>query len=251
MYEFSIDTCETALNSPLIQSINADDYDVLMLEFFNCDCMQAVAWKLKLPVVGVSSSALMPWHYEPFGAPINPSYIPTLFSTHSDTMSYPERLLNWMNVHVLNWLYARTIVRKADEIVERSMGHGIPSVSEIVKNTSLIFVNQHYTMGGVKPLPPGVIELGGIHVQPAKPLEASLQTLLDAATDGVIYVSWGSMIRATTMPEWMRAELLAAFGSMKQTILWKYENETIPNKPDNVHIRKWLPQRDLLCKFFF
>lgn len=55
------------------------------------------------------------------------------------------------------------------------------------------------------------------------------------------------MIRAETLPDEKREGLLKAFGSFKQTVLWKWENDTLPNQPANVHIRKWLPQRDILC----
>lgn len=72
---------------------------------------------------------------------------------------------------------------------------------------------------------------------------------MDAAEHGVIYVSWGSMIRANTLPVDKREGLLNAFRSFKQKVLWKWENETLPNQPANVHIQKWLPQRDILCKF--
>lgn len=74
-----------------------------------------------------------------------------------------------------------------------------------------------------------------------------LQKMLDDAEHGVVFVSWGSMIRASTLPDYKREELLQAFGSLKQLVIWKYENETIPNKPANVYIQKWLPQRDILC----
>lgn len=73
---------------------------------------------------------------------------------------------------------------------------------------------------------------------------------MDNADHGVIYVSWGSMIRAESLPPEKRESLLKAFGSFKQRVLWKWENDTLPNQPSNVYIRKWMPQRDILCKYF-
>lgn len=125
----------------------------------------------------------------------------------------------------------------------------MPHLRELAQQTSMLFVNSHYSFTGVKPNAPAVIELGGIHIKEAKPLDADLQTLLDSAKDGVIYVSWGSMIRAETLPLEKRTSLLKAFASFKQTVLWKWENDTLPSQPKNVHTRKWLPQRDILCKY--
>lgn len=90
---------------------------------------------------------------------------------------------------------------------------------------------------------------------------------MDSAEQGVIYISWGnvffkessmsftifkfligSMIRAHTLPVEKRDAILTALSKFKQLVLWKWENETIPNQPDNVHIRKWMPQREILCK---
>lgn len=56
------------------------------------------------------------------------------------------------------------------------------------------------------------------------------------------------MIRAETLPEAKRNCLLKAFGSFKQKVLWKWENITLPNQPSNVFIRKWMPQREILCE---
>lgn len=114
----------------------------------------------------------------------------------------------------------------------------------------MIFVNSHYSFTGVKPNSPAVIELGGIHIKESKPLDSELQELLDSAKHGVVYVSWGSMIRAESLPIEKRTSLLKAFSSFKQTFVWKWENETLPNQPKNVHIRKWLPQKDILCEYF-
>lgn len=37
------------------------------------------------------------------------------------------------------------------------------------------------------------------------------------------------------------------FRLLKQRVIWKFEEESIPNLPDNVLIRKWLPQTDILA----
>lgn len=123
----------------------------------------------------------------------------------------------------------------------------MPHLGELIQDTSMMFVNTHYSFTGSRPNAPTVLELGGIHIKDAKPLDPELKAILDSAKEGVIYVSWGSMIRAESLPEEKRNSLLKAFGSFKQKVLWKWENETLPNQPKNVHIQKWMPQRDILC----
>lgn len=124
----------------------------------------------------------------------------------------------------------------------------MPHVGELAKQTSLMFVNTHFSLEGAKPWSPQIIELGGIHIKESKELDVEIKSILDSANDGVIYVSWGSMIRAESLPEHKRNSLLKAFGTFKkQQVIWKWENETLPNQPDNVFIRKWLPQKKILC----
>lgn len=123
----------------------------------------------------------------------------------------------------------------------------MPSVADLGKETSLLFVNQHFALSGARALSPQVIELGGIHIQKAKTLDVELQRFLDSADNGVVYISWGSMIRAETLPSEKREGILRAIRRLKQKVIWKFENDTLLNKPDNLLISKWLPQREILC----
>lgn len=75
--------------------------------------------------------------------------------------------------------------------------------------------------------------------------------MLDTAEHGVIYISWGSMVKADTLSVEAREGILRALGKFKQRVIWKYENETLPNQPSNVIIRKWMPQREILCMLCF
>lgn len=49
------------------------------------------------------------------------------------------------------------------------------------------------------------------------------------------------------MPKEKLAVFIETFRSMKQKILWKYEDESVTNLPPNVMVRKWLPQSDILA----
>ncbi|XP_055326702.1 UDP-glucosyltransferase 2-like [Sitodiplosis mosellana] len=248
-----IDTCELALNSTVIKnilkSINKENrYDVILTEVFNSDCMMAVAWKLKAPVIGLSSCVMMPWHYDRLGNPFIPSYMPGLFVGSSENMNFLERLNNWFTVNAMKLIYKYKMMSDTDKIIQRHFkNEEIPPTGELVKETSLMFVNTHYSFSGSRPNAPTVVELGGVHIKEETHLDPEIKALLDSAADGVIYVSWGSMIRAETLPHEKRNELLKAFGAFEQKILWKWENETIPDQPKNVHILKWMPQREILC----
>jgi len=94
---------------------------------------------------------------------------------------------------------------------------------------------------------PNTVEIAGIHVKPVKPLPADIQEFLDSATDGVILFSMGSFIQSKQWPVEMREALVKSFGKLKQKVLWKYENETLPGNPGNIKIGSWIPQRDILA----
>lgn len=59
--------------------------------------------------------------------------------------------------------------------------------------------------------------------------------------------SWGSLVRADTLPTDKRDAMIQALGALKCKVLWKWENDTLPNKPANVMISKWVQQREILC----
>lgn len=92
-----------------------------------------------------------------------------------------------------------------------------------------------------------MIEVGGIHVEPPKPLPNDIQSFLDSASDGAILFTMGSIILGRNWEVKKREAFVKAFGKLKQKVLWKYENETLPNKPENVMICPWIPQRDVLA----
>lgn len=72
-----------------------------------------------------------------------------------------------------------------------------------------------------------------------------LKKMLDNAKNGVIYFSMGSNLKSKMMPNELKQSLLKMFSELKQTVLWKFE-EDLPNRPSNVHILQWAPQQSIL-----
>lgn len=137
---------------------------------------------------------------------------------------------------------------KDNERLRKRFGSDLPDLRDLADNTSLIFVNQHFSFAGPRPLPVNVVEIGGIHIKESqKSLPADLQLLLDNSKHGVIYVSWGSIINSQGMSLNKKQEIVEAFKRLPQTILWKWENDSLTATANNVHIRSWLPQIDILC----
>lgn len=71
---------------------------------------------------------------------------------------------------------------------------------------------------------------------------------MDNAKDGVIVMSFGSLVRSSSLPKSVIATFLKVFSKIPQIVIFKYENE-LPEAPPNVVVRKWLPQRDIIGEF--
>lgn len=73
-------------------------------------------------------------------------------------------------IHFSTYRNFRLFQLRDNEEIRKRFGDGIPDVAEIAKNMSLMFVNQHYSYTGPKPLSNQLIEVGGIHITSEKPL---------------------------------------------------------------------------------
>lgn len=69
---------------------------------------------------------------------------------------------------------------------------------------------------------------------------------IKGSPNGFIYVSFGTVLSPNTMSNDTRNKFTRVFSRLKQTIIWKAEPGQMEDIPNNVVLRKWLPQQDLL-----
>ena len=93
---------------------------------------------------------------------------------------------------------------------------------------------------------PQMITAGFMSCHPAKPLPEDLEKFIRESQHGVIFVSFGSVVKAAKMPEAKRKMMLSVFSKLKQRVIWKWET-SMEDAPDNVMLSSWLPQTSLLA----
>lgn len=124
-----------------------------------------------------------------------------------------------------------------------------PSIEEMMMKTDLIFVNTLNVQGYTRPSVPAIIEIGGLHIKPSKPLPADLEDFIAGAGEhGFIYFSLGTLLQESAIKESVRKAMLNVFSKLPQRILWKWKGE-MSDAPPNVKLSKWFPQGDILGKY--
>lgn len=61
-------------------------------------------------------------------------------------------------------------------------------------------------------------------------------------------MSFGTNVHVSKIPPEAMQAFTKVFSKLPYDILWKWDNDEMPGKPENVRISKWLPQSDLLSK---
>ncbi|CAG2053467.1 unnamed protein product [Timema podura] len=248
IWDFTRTQCEVVLKHPNAQKLlkSTEKYDLIIMESFGSECTIALAHKFKVPLVAMVSSVALPWTHHRIGNPDHPAYIPSYFISYGSQMSFIERFWNtlyYITINPANYYFNEI---PTNELSKRIYGHDIPPIGEIAKNTSLILVNSHFSISGPRPVVPGFVEVGGLHIEEPKALPKDIQKFMDESEHGVVYFSLGSLIQVQTLaPEKLKA-LMDAFAALPERVLMKYTGDTLPGKPSNVMTGKWLPQLDIL-----
>ncbi|XP_050424431.1 UDP-glycosyltransferase UGT5-like [Adelges cooleyi] len=244
---------EKVISKPSVQNlIHSKDlnFDLVIFENFNHECFVTMGHKFQAPVVqiipAVPNAGTARWH----GNPYIGSYIPEILSGLSDHMTFAERLTNTVLTLMHTTLSSIFYLPKQRDLMDKYFNYTgwetRPSMDSMLKNVSLTLLNTHFSVGIPRPLVPTYVDVAGMHLKSASSLPKDLQDIMDNSPEGVIYFSFGSLIRLSQLPKDELEIFIRQFSSIKQKVLWKWESDEHPNFPQNVITRKWFPQADIL-----
>ncbi|XP_041981120.1 UDP-glycosyltransferase UGT5-like isoform X1 [Aricia agestis] len=242
------ENCKMLLDNKHVQKLwmEKTKFDLVVYEYFSTDCPLAIAHRLGAPVVGLTGCTLMAWQFDTLGVPFNPSFVPQQFLDGDAKPTLFQRIERTLFHHYFN-LYYKLIGIATDEQTVKSYFDDVPSLSELARNVKIILMNTYWMLFDFNLLPPNVIEIGGFHVSGNISLPNKLLQFIEESEHGVIYVSFGSIIKSSVSDSDKIEKIVGALSKLPQRIIWKWEDHKPPGNLDKIYVSKWLPQKDILA----
>ncbi|XP_012259384.2 UDP-glycosyltransferase UGT5-like isoform X1 [Athalia rosae] len=233
----------------IIAPNNTEHFDLIMLEYMSWEATCALHDRLKAPIIGIISLQLFQWGHYGIGNPTALAYSPTVLDSFDyDVTSFWHRLRLLYEHSVQAFGHRFDNMPRQERLVKKYFGENVRDLQELNAELSLVISNTNPILGYPRPNLPIIIEVGGIHLKiKMKGFEKNVKKFLDSAVEGFVYFSLGSNVKSKHLPEHKLKTLMSVFASLPYKVLWKFELDTLPGKPDNVFISKWLPQHDVLA----
>ncbi|CAG9769186.1 unnamed protein product [Ceutorhynchus assimilis] len=222
-------------------------FDAVIMEQFLNDAHKYFAHYFQCHLILMSSMGPVARVNNLAANPAPPSYVAS-FSNNGEFSANKfwhrfRNLFDYITGYLVEYFHVRPL---QNDLLQKAFP-GAPSIEEIDERTALILLSSHTSLLEAVPLVPIMVEIGGYFIDPPKALPKDLKQFLDNAPEGVIYFSMGSNVRSKDMPMEKRRMLFDVFSKLKQKVLWKFEDENAAGMPDNVLIKSWMPQQDILA----
>jgi len=170
-----ISYCGTFVQHPEVQKLlhsKHRHFDAIIVEAFSNECFMGFAHKFKAAIIQVCPFGGIHWMGDWVGNPNPYSYVPEVYLHYSHRMNFWERLVNTLaGIYWRIWQEFYIIPRQEEAMKGFfNFTEPPPPLKELLRKTSLLLVNNHFSLNYPKSLIPNIIEVGGMHVQPPKEL---------------------------------------------------------------------------------
>nr|QPA18395.1 UDP-gluconosyltransferase [Trialeurodes vaporariorum] len=253
-WDYMNDAMDAALSTEAFHNLihSNDTYDVIIAEVtWYQPCLAAFSHKFRAPIIDISSTAprvytsLHRGLLQPF------SYVPESRLPLSDRMNFYERLYNTVfGLTQLLGEYYYHLPRQEALMRKHFTYPGaetLPPIRELIENLSIFFINSHFSINYPQPHSPNVIEIGGFHLKSAKNLPPDFQKIMDESKQGVIYISFGSLIKPKMFSSERIHAIVAAVKRVKQLVIMRWDDPAPFKGLTNVLVVSWAPQQDILA----
>ncbi|AYN44979.1 egt [Alphabaculovirus alterspexiguae] len=199
------------------------------------------------PIIQISSGYAVAENFETMGAVSrHPLYYPNLWRNKFNKLNVLETINEiYEEIRLQNEF--EKLAEEQNKMLKLQFGANTPTVQQLRNRVQMLFVNTHAIFDNNRPVPPSVQYLGALHLTNKKPrpIFGIVNEILSSASNGAIYVSFGSGISTEELePEFIEM-MLSTFEALPYTVLWKYDGH-LSRMPENVFVQSWFDQYNLL-----
>ncbi|XP_033210442.1 UDP-glucuronosyltransferase-like [Belonocnema kinseyi] len=221
-------------------------YDVIIVQGYTISCFNGLGRVFNVPVITATPTLEFPWISRQIGNPFSTAFFSTLFMMKAEIKTFWDRLHNTVQTHVALYRFFSRTDDTHTEAMRKFLSTDMPTIREIEKEVALSIVNSHYTLQGVRPNTPAIIEVAGIHIEEDNStLNMDLKRWMDESKSGVVYISFGTVVPIESLS---KTTLLGMYNSFSKiapirVLIKAAEGENLPlGLPKNVKTMTWIPQ---------
>lgn len=254
-FAFGMDAMNWTMSSKNFQDFLKikQHFDVVVVEVLLNDALLALGKYYDAPIIGLSAFGASKFTTDLVGTPTFASYVPHTSNHYTDRMTFWQRMYNSLSMWYEDIAIPLIYTPKQQELMEQLFpdAKNWPSLEEIRRNVSLVLLNTHTTIGTPRPYAPNMIEVGGMQIQKEiEPLPPKIQTFLDEAKDGAIFVSLGSQLLLHKIPKDKLNAIVNAFSSYPnyRILIKNDEHVVVPtHNESDVLVEPWFSQQSILA----
>jgi glucuronosyltransferase len=168
LFPFSLLYCELILKHEGLQTwlSQQEPFDLIFIDTLFNDCAYGFVHKFKTPFIHISTSTVSMHEPDTAGHVPETSWIPDLQVHFPHDMNFLQRVSN--TLRPLVWYFARCwwLFPKLETVLREHLNlTDLPSLCEMDKQASLVFINTHFSIEFARSLPPLYVPIGGLHIQ--------------------------------------------------------------------------------------
>ncbi|XP_055920237.1 UDP-glucosyltransferase 2 isoform X2 [Eupeodes corollae] len=245
---YAFQSCDAMLEDAETKELMNRNFDLAILDGAFPECALGMVRHYKIPFMYMNTVGFYTGSLSVAGNPGSYAITPNFYTAFTDNMNLIERAVNTA-MQISFTMMHKLVIGLVHKVLQDRLGPDHPHPYDISKNVSFILQNGHTVVSYPRALNPNIAEVACIHCKPARPLPKDLEEFIASAGEsGFIYVSMGSSVKASNMPESLRRLMVKTFARLPYHVLWKWEGSAseMHDLTPNVKLSRWLPQQDIL-----
>ncbi len=165
--------CDMFLQDPkVVDWIKNNKFDLIVIDALFNECAYGIAHLHKAKVIIFGTSHPFGWMPDALGYPSETSWLPELHFSFDLPLNFVNRVLVELSIMYFNVIRHLSFPKVEKVLRERLNIPDMPSIPDMMANTSLMFTNTHFSEELARSHPPNVVSIGGMNCKGKSQLKA-------------------------------------------------------------------------------